>query len=315
MQNHYRPPNPDLWQGRDDGDGVARFFQTIQLRHLLTDKLPQTQGNYALLGFCSDVGVTRNLGRQGSADGPHALRQALANLTLQQALACVDVGDIVCHDENLEGAQAALAQAITLLLNHGYKPCVLGGGHETAWGHYLGLAEQATTQKLGIINIDAHFDLRQPKAGLSTSGTPFYQIAKHREQQGLAFSYFCLGIQTLANTPQLFATAHELDVKYVLAEMLQSQTGNTLQAQLQAYLESHDKIYLSICLDAFAQAVAPGVSAPQALGLLPHTILPYLHQIMASQKVISLDIVELAPCYDRDNMTARLAATMLAQLL
>jgi formiminoglutamase len=80
-------------------------------------------------------------------------------------------------------------------------------------------------------------------------------------------------------------------------------------------LEKSDNVYLSLCLDVFAAAIAPGVSAPQALGLTPWQIIPALRQLAVSNKVISLDVVELAPNFDLDQRTAKLAALLICDFL
>ena len=64
----------------------------------------------------------------------------------------------------------------------------------SAFGNHIG--EDAS---LGIINIDAHFDLRSYEEQPS-SGTMFRQILEHDENS----SYFVLGIQRYGNTQELF---------------------------------------------------------------------------------------------------------------
>ena len=63
----------------------------------------------------------------------------------------------------------------------GQFPVVLGGGHEVAFGTYLGLARISRSahpgDRIGILNLDAHFDLRP--GPVPSSGTPFRQIAEH----------------------------------------------------------------------------------------------------------------------------------------
>ena len=75
------------------------------------------------------------------------------------------------------------------------------------------------------------------------------------------------------------------------------------------------EIYLSICLDAFSSKIAPGVSAPQVLGLEYWETQPLLEKIIKSQKLIGIDLVELAPCYDQDEKTAQLAAKIIYNFL
>jgi formiminoglutamase len=136
-----------------------------------------------------------------------------------------------------------------------------------------------------------------------------------RQQRGMDFSYLCLGIQPLANTRSLFATARGLHTHYLFAEQIQQQTMQQTVEEVQAFIDRHKAIYLSVCLDVFAAAVAPGVSAPQVLGLWPQHVFPVVRSIAASQKVVSMDIVELSPPFDHDGMTARLAASVLAEFL
>ena len=308
---HYQAPDVSLWQGRDDAPG-QRWFQVIECLDLEQAELPNT--GVALLGVASDIGVRRNHGRLGAKQGPAAIRAALARLAWHGQQAVYDVGTIIA-DDNLEAAQQELAAAVAMLHQAGLQPIVLGGGHEIAWGHFQGLALADKIHDLQIINFDAHFDLRPCEQGLGSSGTPFLQIAHVQQAAGQAFDYTVYGIQPVANTNNLFATADKLNVSYLLASDMQAMAFENLRTHLQQQLASHHSIYLSLCLDVFAASVAPGVSAPSALGLEPAMVLPLLVDIIRSGKVVALDIAELAPPLDRDGQTARLAATLVAEMV
>lgn len=69
-----------------------------------------------------------------------------------------------------------------------------------------------------------------------------------------------------------------------------------------------NKVYLTIDLDGFSSAYAPGVSAPSAVGFTPELAFKVMDWLALSGKLISMDVVELNPHYDQDNKTARLAA-------
>lgn len=257
----------------------------------------------AIIGFNSDIGVIRNNGRQGAALGPDAIREVLAKLNIELA----DYGNVDVPGDDLEAAQAELGQKIASLREQKITPLVLGGGHETAYGHYLGLHPEFGDKKLLIINFDAHFDLRPILAdNKGSSGTPFTQIANLRQAD---FNYFVLGIQPSANSRQLFDKAHELKTEFIYAsEFIENLAA--IKTKLEAKIAKFDYIYLSFCLDVFNQAFAPGVSAPQALGLSTYQVMPLLDIIFESEKLVAMDIVELNPTYDLDNQTARLAAQL-----
>lgn len=311
----YLKPQNNLWQGRTDSLPDERFFQVMKCVDL-EKQIPKKTANmaFAFVGFSCDTGIRRNMGRVGAKEGPLAIRRALGNLAVYpfKDFEFIDAGDVACIGD-LESAQKELANIVKQLLDNNFFPIVLGGGHEVAFGHYLGLEEHEPEIDLGIINIDAHFDLRPLLEGAKgSSGTPFLQIADARKNKDLDFNYLCLGIQRLANTRSLFAAAETLGVETIFRDEI-----NDINAtkKLDAFIKKHKKIYLTICLDAFAEAYAPGVSAPQPLGLTPIEVLPLIQQIIASKKAISFDIAELSPPNDHNNMTARLAAGLIHSTL
>jgi formiminoglutamase len=322
MQKYYQAPNKEFWQGGADSLPNEHFFQTVQCAEL-QDNLPvkEVAKNFALLGFCCDEGVRRNLGYAGAAQGPQALRQALAKLPIHRVgeenvtIQLLDVGDIICNDGDLEAAQQALSEATALLLKQNIQPILLGGGHEIAWGHYQGITATKPKTNVGIINFDAHFDLGPLKNEQGHSGSPFLQIAQACHAQHLLFNYLCVGLQKTGNTHSLFATADSLGAQWIFAEEVHAEPTGNLLAKLDAFLEQCDVVYLTLCMDVFAEVYAPGVSAPQVLGLTPWQVLPLIRYIAKSGKALSFDIAELSPPCDRNNITAQLAATMIAEFI
>lgn len=317
----YKPTQAGAWKGRvdaQDGEEGKRWHQGMQLLDLsATAIVSKTDQAVAFLGFCCEEGVQRNQGRVGAAAGPVELRKAMASFAwhLEEKAGLYDAGDVFCTNQNLEEAQKQLGSKIYKLLQQGFKTIVLGGGHEIAYGHFLGI-EQALKpgQQLGIINFDAHFDLRSYEKQPS-SGTPFLQIADDLKAAGKEFNYLVLGLQEQGNTRKLFNTAAGLGVTYVLAQELQLFRLEELKKQIKEFISKVDVLYLTIDLDVFAAAYAPGVSAPAALGVQPEIVMLLLHDIIASGKLLSLDVAELNPSYDLDSRTARLGVSLLYQIV
>lgn len=315
--SRYVTPASSPWQGRTDLPHASCFFQVIQLLDLQKTLSTPTKPAFALIGFCCDEGIRRNFGRVGAAEGPAAMRQALAKMPVQREnVIYYDAGDITCRDGDLESAQHALAEAIALLLQHKITPIVLGGGHEVAFGHYQGLAKQFPKEKMGIVNFDAHFDMRPllPEQQ-GSSGTPFLQIANLHEQTQRHFDYNCIGIQSAGNIPALFATAKQYNAHFLFADDIYQGKQEECKNFIERIIHNNDLLYVSLCLDVFAAPYAPGVSAPQSLGLTPWQIIPGIRQLAQSGKVISYDIAELSPKYDSDNRTAKLAANFIYEII
>ncbi len=317
MTSLYQKTSQNIWKGREDGVANERLFQVIECVDIESQPSLQPAANkaYAILGFACDQGVIRNQGRPGAKDGPAAIRQKLASLPIHKPITIIDTGDIVCQAD-LAMAQQQLADRVAQVLASGYKPLIFGGGHEVAWGHFQGLAQAGQAHDIGIINFDAHFDLRPVLAdGHGSSGTPFQQIATYQQACDQAFNYLCLGIQPLANTQSLFRAAEKLGCQYVLAEDFYLQPKSAIMAEIQRFIDAHRAIYLTVCLDVFSSAYAPGVSAPQTFGLTPQQVLFYLRMIADSGKVISMDIAEMCPIHDQDGVTAALAAQLVMEYL
>ncbi|MEO4049201.1 formimidoylglutamase [Pseudomonas sp. CAU 1711] len=298
----------DVWTGRTDPEPDSpRWHQRIQ------PLAEACEPGLALLGFACDEGVRRNHGRVGAAQGPLALRKALANLAWHREAPAYDAGDVVCEDGDLAAAQARLARGVCALLDAGHLPLVLGGGHEVAFGSWSGLAEHFsgnTAPKIGIINFDAHFDLRDP-AHVQSSGTPFAQIAEQCQARGWPFRYACLGVSRASNTRALFARAAELNVLVREDREIREGGLDAIAAELDAFLADCDALYLTIDIDVLPACEAPGVSAPAARGVPLALLEPLLERLKGSGKLRLVDFAELNPTHDIDNRTAKAAARLI----
>jgi formiminoglutamase len=309
----YEPPKPELWQGRKDTLPGERFFQSVQCVDIRNASIPSQDRALVILGFACDEGISRNEGRRGANAAPDAIRAQFAKLACQKPSPIFDVGNIICTDGHLEASQEQFSNLMAYCQQKGARTIAFGGGHEIAWAHFRGLTKKYP--KIGIINFDAHFDLRTPQNQLGTSGTPFWQIQQYCKENNLPFNYCCLGLQQASNTSSLWNKAIECEVSYLTAEQIHQQSYSWQTGFLDDFILQQDYLYLSLCLDVFAESYAPGVSAPQPLGLTPWQVLPLLKYILQTGKVISFDIAELSPPYDHEQKTARLAAATLAELL
>lgn len=276
----------------------------------------EATGGAALLGFASDEGVRRNFGRVGAAGGPAAIREVLSRLAVHGPVSLHEAGDVVCQGEDLEGAQESLAGRIAGLLDRGIRPVVLGGGHEVAYGSFLGLTkhlrDRMALTKILVVNLDAHFDLRlTPRPN---SGTPFRQIAELCASHGAEFRYICFGISELANTAALFERAKALGVEYWLDEEIRSDQIDGLRSLLERRIAQADVVYLTVDLDVLPEAVAPGVSAPAARGIPLDVLEGLVDTVLASGKLAVADIAEYNPILDRNGQTARVAARLAYRL-
>lgn len=309
------------WTGRHDGDGPehARWHQRVRAAgHGLPSRPtedPEPAAQVSVLGFRSDEGVRRNRGRVGAADGPAALRAALAPLALHAPISILDHGDAVTVGDDLEQGHAEAAALITAALDSPANDLtvVLGGGHETAWASYLGLraSRQMTgsVPRWGVLNLDAHFDLREEDR--PTSGTPFAQMAHAEARAGRELDYAVVGIAEPSNTAALFSRARDLGVRWMTDLECAEQGAAGIRTFVEDFARDLDVLYLTIDLDVLPAAVAPGVSAPAGLGVGTALVAAAVRAAAATGKLTLLDVVELSPALDFDSRTARTAARLI----
>lgn len=318
-KSRYVPVDRAIWEGRQDIPDDSCFYQHIKIIDLLRETLPEaSEIAFAIIGFKCDEGHNRDYDRQGASEGPAAIRKCLAHLPIQKStLICYDVGDIVCNDQDLEATQLALGEIVHTLLVKNIHPIIIGGGHELAWGHYQGIAKTYAPQqkRLGIINFDSHFDLTPSPEHRVTGRAAFYQIAEDHKKHTRHFDYNCIGIQHAANIRQSFDKAKKYKTNLILADDMHIGLQEKCFDFVDRVIDENDIIYMSLSLDVFSAAFAPGVSSIQPLGLNPWHIIPLLRQLAASGKVISYDIAEYLPHYDIDDRTAKLAATLIYEIM
>jgi formiminoglutamase len=188
------------------------------------------------------------------------------------------------------------------LLRQGTFVIVLGGGHETSFGHFLGYVEAG--RDVSIQNVDAHADVRPLKQGLGHSGSPFRQALEH--PSGRLKRYRVAGLE-----PASVAQGH---LAFLREQRAHFSFREDFKPDAQLY-RGAGRWLATFCLDAVDQSFAPGVSAPACGGLLPDAWLRAAYEAGRSPSVTSADVVELNPRVDRDAQTARLAARTVWELL
>ncbi|MBT2604363.1 formimidoylglutamase [Bacillus sp. ISL-53] len=313
----YTHPTLKYWNGRIDSQTDLDSFRYHQRVRLAPISELATSANasrtFGLIGFKCDEGVKRNKGRVGAAEGPDHIRQSLAKLPchLPSQTELVDAGDVICESTEMEAAQSQLGSAVARILESKAIPIILGGGHETLYGHYLGIRKSLGPKaRLGIINIDAHFDMR-PYENETSSGTMFKQILDEDQSCG----YLCVGIQKQGNTRALFETAERGKVDYILEEDLSLYEMDETKRRINEFAKENDYIMLTLCTDVIDSAYAPGVSAPSPFGLDPKLVRAIIRHIVSNEKILSFDISEVNPSLDENNKTVTLAGHLINEVL
>ncbi|VGI56423.1 imidazolonepropionase [Klebsiella pneumoniae] len=256
---------------------------------------------------------------QGDADGYITLVCETILPTLWQEglfesvdVFCENVGFSPQQTERVFQAAQALREAVADCQRAGKRTLVLGGGHETAFGHGAGVLDAFPGEKVGIINLDAHLDLRF--ADCASSGTPFRQLALECDAQQRGFHYTCIGVSRAANTQALWDEAARRQVAIVEDLEVLTAFETRVLPELERNIAQFDRLYLTIDLDVLPAREMPAVSAPAALGVPLATLLRIVEPLCRSGKLQAVDLVEFNPLFDIDGQGARAAARVAWQI-
>lgn len=252
-----------------------------------------------ILGAPYDATATH---RRGAATAPAAIRWASESIETfspgQQRdledLAVADVGDLDlggCSPEAaVERIRAAVAGTAGL-------PVLLGGEHTVALGAVFALSERHPD--LAVVVADAHLDLRDTYDGQRWShATVTRRIAER------------LGPERITVLAARSGTRDE----WGLAVSLAACTRTAAMGSGARPLLSARPLYLSVDIDAFDPALAPGTGNPEPLGLSVEEFMGLL-SALREYRVVGCDVVEVSPPFDPSGRTAVLAAWIVREML
>ncbi len=270
-----------------------------------------------LVGIPFDSAV---LGRKGAKGGPKKIRDSVRYFKAYDweqdfwfgDQRIYDFGDIILEGESVADAHEEISSVIAKIVSRGFTTITLGGDHSLAYPIIKGIKEAMHPKKIGVINIDAHLDVREVIDGRISSGTPFRRLLDNEIINGENFVE--IGIRKFANAKKYRqyvedkgGTIHTIDdirskgLDFVINDTITRITAGT------------DLTYISIDMDGLDQIYAPGVSAPTPDGLTPNQIMNVIQKVTQETNIAGMDIVELNPIYDTADTTAINAANFLVQ--
>lgn len=302
-------PDPALFFHRDE-PGDPRLGEIVR-----SDPADYRAARVVLLGCPQDEGVRRNGGRVGAAQAPDAIRAMLYRLVVPLGAPeslLFDLGNTIIQP-TLEETHAAQQQIVRQVIADGKTLIILGGGNDLSYPDCSGLAQ--VVPELLAFNVDAHLDVRE--SPMRHSGTPYRMLLEEgfvnpANFYEMAYQPFAIAESHLRYLADKGATTHSLRnlrergllavFRHILEENSVSETG----AQA---------VFWGIDLDSVNAAEAPGVSAPNALGMSGDELCSIAALGGNYRRSRIFEITEVNPAYDIDNRTCRLAAVAIWHFL
>ncbi len=276
-----------------------------------------TKPRVELIGAPDDRGILNVGGRLGANRGPEAVRRMFADFALgiNGEIEKIELskGRDITLGESIAGAHAEIRRQVAENAAASIRSIVIGGGHDYGFPHVAGISD-FYDGKVGLLNVDAHLDVRPVAKGVITSGSPFWLMLE--EKAVLPANFIEFGIQPHCNDKSFIEYLRRKKVKIVmLAETRKSGPVKIFEKNLKNLISKKIKVVVSFDLDAVQMAHAPGVSAPQSEGFTATEFLEMVAICGRYPQVVSIGFFELAPDLDVQNMTTRLVATAIHRYL
>jgi|BEDMetMinimDraft_2_1075160.scaffolds.fasta_scaffold02183_8 agmatinase len=248
--------------------------------------------------------------RPGTRFAPSSIREASINIETVSILTkdyleyvnFYDAGDLDVIGLDVKECLRRITTTIEDIVRSGRFPIMIGGEHTITYAAIKALRPDQ------IIIFDAHFDLRDeyPTGTKLSHATVSRRIYEDIGVKNIVY----LGVRAWSKEEYDFLKNTDIHVYDILS--LKYSFNEALNT-IKNLTRNHEKVYISIDMDALDPSHAPGVSNPEPNGIYTHEIYPILKELI-NEKLIGMDIVEVCPSFDNGN-TSILAAKILIECL
>jgi agmatinase len=242
---------------------------------------------------------------RGADKGPDAVLEASVNLefydieTSSEAhLHGIHTVEPILEKKTPGSLVNAVHDRISLLLDDGKFPVLIGGNHTVPIGSFRAFSERY--ENLSILQLDAHADLRQEYEGSEYNHA--CAMARARE----VASIVQVGIRSMSVGELPFVERDRIFYSY------------ELYYDKSLYRNALDKltedVYITIDLDVFDPSIMPSTGTPEPGGPAYFELMHFLHDVISNRNVVGFDVVELCPSA-ANKAPDFLAAKIIYQLL
>ena len=288
-----------------------------------------------ILGAPMDLGADR----RGVDMGASAIRYAGLSEALQRLGHTVsDIGNIAIpqpesrpegqpHLKYLEpivSASEELATLVSTTLEEQKFPLLLGGDHSISLGSVTGVAR--VHKNIGIIWVDAHADFNTDEttpsgnihgmilAALAGIGNNSLTRAGGWTPKINKETIVIVGARDLDRQEQELLRTHKIAV-FTMSDIDQRGMTDVMKEAIAIASQHDNPIHLSLDMDSLDPREAPGVGTPVRGGLSYREAHLAMELVSASQRLVSMDVVEVNPILDSENTTAKLAVELILSAL
>ena len=270
----------------------------------------------ALVGIPWDGGTTN---RAGARHGPREVRNLSSLMRRAHHVSGIapfsvanvaDVGDLAVNPINLMDGLALIEQGMKAIVATGALPLSVGGDHLTTLPVLRAVAH---TGLIGMIHFDAHTDTNDTYFGNNpyTHGTPFRRAI----EEGLLDPkrIVQIGIRGSIYDPGEHDWAKAQGIRIIYMEEFVKRGATSVMEEARSIVGKADT-YITFDIDSIDPSMAPGTGTPEIGGFTTREAQEMV-RLLKGVNIVGADVVEVAPPFDVEGMTALVGATMMFELL
>jgi len=218
----------------------------------------------------------------------------------------VDLGDVKMHVTDILQCHKNIEEAMYEVTSRTNSlPIVIGGDHSITFPAIRGI-NRARGQRIGLIQFDAHLDVRDTAYGGPSNGTPMRNLIESNTILGE--DIVTIGLRSFANSlPYRRYAEHSGMTLFTATQVRQRGIEQILQWAVNYLSQKCDSIYVTFDVDVMDQSVVPGVPAIGPAGLPAIDLFYSAFTLGKCQKVAGMDMVCVDPTKDVRDVTSRVA--------
>ncbi|MEM0982950.1 MAG: agmatinase family protein [Planctomycetota bacterium] len=205
---------------------------------------------------------------------------------------------------------------VTGVFDSGKTPGVIGGEHSVAYGAIRAAADRY--EGLGVLQIDAHMDLRENYEGYVWSHASVMHNVVELPRLGILVQ---VGVRDISADEYAKANADPKIRAFPMGQLDDAMDGGAPWSELRDRMIDMlpERVWVSFDIDGLEPHLCPGTGTPVPGGLSFHRATSLLQRIRETgRKVVGFDLVEVAPSLGapegRDSIDAIVGARVLARL-
>lgn len=221
-----------------------------------------------------------------------------------------DAGDVFLKAVSPADAFAPVRDAVADQTGRRDLTILLGGNNAVTRPGVHGL--DPTLSRVGVLTLDAHFDLRDTDQGL-TNGNPISALL----EDGLPGEHVSqIGLAPFANSKRMHDRAISAGISVrTLKECRLYGTDQIAREELGRLSDLCDVIFVDFDIDVIDRCRFPGAPGARPDGISPGDFFAAAREIAAHPKVKAVDLTEFDPSLDVADVSALTAARWFCEIL